>query len=134
MFLLDEVEHLAHAYLRAWRRSPAHLSPPALRVMHDEFHQLYLTGAGAEEGLRLRPVTFSVLGWRETPVLAGELTGHRYRRLRPGRLGNLPLHGPGQLFRLIQAGVDAGWSTFVVDYVDDTVIAGVGRGRFPAPH
>lgn len=141
MFLLDEVEHLADACVRAQRRSTAnreapHPAPPALRVMHDEFHQIYLTGASTYTGdsHRLRPVTSSLAGWRETPVLAGELTGRRYRRLHPGRLGDIPLYGPKHhLLHLIQTGVDAGWSTFVVDYLDDTVIPGVGRGRFHAP-
>ncbi|MEU7617276.1 hypothetical protein AB0B27_14450 [Micromonospora rifamycinica] len=142
MFLLDEVEQLADACLRAQRRSTAnreapHPAPPVLSVMHDEFHQIYLSGTSTSVGLnhRLRPVTCSLLGWQETPVLAGELTGRRHRRLYPGRLGDIPLRGPeSDLVHLIQSGVDAGWSTFVVDYVDGTVIAGVGRGRFRASH
>ncbi|MEU5554267.1 hypothetical protein ABZ738_31300 [Micromonospora sp. NPDC047793] len=142
MFLLDEVEQLADACVRAQRRNAGNReapqpAPPALRVMHDEFHRIYLTGDSiyAGENHRLRPVTASLLGWQETPVLAGELTGRRYRRLYPGRLGDIPLAGPGHnLLHLIQSGVDAGWSTFVIDYVDDTVIPGVGRGRFHAPH
>ncbi|WP_018909226.1 hypothetical protein [Salinispora arenicola] len=142
MFLLDEVEQLADACIRAQRRSAAtreapHPVPPVLRVMHDEFHQIYLTGNStyADENHRLRPVTPSLLGWQETPVLAGDLTGRRYRRLHPGRLGDIPLSGPGHnLLHLIQLGVDAGWSTFIVDYLDGTVIPGVGRGRFSASH
>jgi hypothetical protein len=142
MFLLDEVEQLADACIRAQRRNAANREaprpvPPELRVMHDEFHQIYLSGNStyAGENHRLRPVTHSLLGWRETPVLAGELTGKRYRRLYPGRLGEIPLQRRKRnLLHLIQHGVDAGWSTFVVDYVDDTVIPGVGRGRFSATH
>ncbi|MFI7075060.1 hypothetical protein [Micromonospora sediminicola] len=142
MFLLDEVEQLADACIRAQRRNAAirvapQPVPPALRVMHDEFHQIYLSGTSTHAGdnHRLRPVTYSHQGWQETPVLADELTGKRYRRLHPGRLGDIPLHGPEHnLLHLIQSGVDAGWSTFVVDYADGTVIPGVGRGRFHAPH
>ncbi|MEV6377661.1 hypothetical protein [Micromonospora musae] len=137
MFLLDEVEQLADACVRAQRREVPPPVPPALRVMHDEFGRIYLTGNSiyAGEYHRLRPVTSSLLSWQETPMLAGELTGKRYRRLHPGRLGDIPLYGPEHnLLRLIQSGVDAGWSTFVVDYVDDTVIPGVGRGRFHALH
>ncbi|MEU9505317.1 hypothetical protein AB0D32_03410 [Micromonospora sp. NPDC048170] len=142
MFLLDEVEQLADACVRAQRGSTAnreapHPAPPALRVMHDELHQIYLTGTStyADENHRLQPVTSSLLGWQETPVLASELTGKRYRRLHPGRLGDIPLHGPEHnLLHLIQFGVDAGWSIFVIDYVDGTVIPGVGRGRFHAPY
>lgn len=140
MFLLDEVEQLADACVRAQRRGVANrVAPhpaPALRVMHDEFGQIYLTGTDTYTGEnnRLRPVTSSLAGWQETPVLAGELTGKRYRRLHPGRLGDIPLYGPQHhLLHLIQTGVDAGWSTFVVDYLDDTVIPGVGRRRFHAP-
>lgn len=49
MFLLDEVEQLADACVRAQRRDAGNREapqpvPPALRVMHDEFHQIYLTG------------------------------------------------------------------------------------------
>lgn len=137
MFLLDEVEQLADACIRAQRREVPPPVPPALRVMHDEFGRIYLTGNSiyAGEHHRLRPVTYSVVGWQETPVLAGRLTGRRYRRLYPDRLGDIPLQDPERdLLHLIQRGVDAGWSTFVVDYVDDTIIPGVGRGRFHAPH
>ncbi|MFI7437847.1 hypothetical protein [Micromonospora haikouensis] len=142
MFLLDEVEQLADACLRTHRRNTGdrealHPAPPALRVMHDEFQQIYLSGNSTSMGEqhRLRPVTSSLAGWQETPVLAGELTGKRYRRLYPGRLGDMPLCGPEScLLHLIQSGVDAGWSTFVVDYVDGAVIPGVGRGRFRASH
>ncbi|MEU6022608.1 hypothetical protein [Micromonospora sp. NPDC047134] len=137
MFLLDEVERLADACVRAQRREVPPPVPPALWVMHDEFGRIYLTGNSiyAGENHRLRPVTYSLLGWQETPVLAGELTGRRYRRLYPGRLGDIPLHEPEHhLLHLIQSGVDAGWHTFVVDHVGDRVIAGVGRGRFHTPH
>ncbi|MGX4657862.1 hypothetical protein ACWCHM_29705 [Micromonospora sp. SCSIO 07396] len=141
MFLLDEVEQLADACLRAQRRTTTnpealHPTPAALRVMHDEFHRVYLTGDNSSVGEhhRLRPVTCGLVGWQETPVLAGELTGRRYRRLHPGFLGDMPLHGPDRdLLHLIQSGIDAGWSILVVDYVDDALIAGVGRGRFRAP-
>lgn len=133
MFLLDEVEQLANACVRTQRRDPAIREAPALRVLHDEFHQIYLTSNNTHLGEHscLRPVTYSLLGWQETPVLAGEVTGRRYRRLHPGRLGDLPLHG---LLPLIRHGVDAGWSTFVVDHVDGTLVPGVGRGRFRAPY
>ncbi|SCL17793.1 hypothetical protein [Micromonospora inyonensis] len=140
MFLLDEVEHLADACIRAQRMGSleaAPPAPPALRLLHDEFHHIYLSSNSphASERHRLRPVAYSLLGWQETPVLAEQLTGKRYRRLYPGRLGDIPLQDPERnLLHLIQRGVDAGWSTFVVDYVDDTVIPGVGRGRFHAPH
>ncbi|WBB78563.1 hypothetical protein O7606_20395 [Micromonospora sp. WMMD882] len=139
MFLLDEVEQLADACLRAQHGNTGDREAPhpALRVMHDEFQRIYLTGTSASAGERhrLRPVTCSLAGWQETPVLTGQLTGRRHRRLRPGRLGDMPLRGPeSDLLRLIQSGVDAGWSTFVVDYVDGAVIPGVGRGRFRAPH
>ncbi|TDB85871.1 hypothetical protein E1091_16670 [Micromonospora fluostatini] len=136
MFLLDEVEQLADACVRAQRREVPPPVPPALRVMHDEVGQVYLTGNSiyAGELHRLHPVTYSPCGWQETPVLAGALTGRRFRRLHPGRLGDIPLHGPQRTLHLIQSGVDAGWSTFVVDYVDGTVIPGVGRGRFQSSH
>ncbi|MFC8845819.1 MULTISPECIES: hypothetical protein [unclassified Micromonospora] len=137
MFLLDEVEQLADACVRAQRREAPPAAPPALRLSHDEFGRIYLTGNSiyAAERHRLRPVTYSLLGWQDTPVLAGELTGEHHRRLRPGRLGDIPLRQPDRdLLHLIQCGVDAGWHTFVIDYVDDTVIPGVGRGRFHTPH
>ncbi|WP_433687999.1 hypothetical protein ACQP0I_04060 [Micromonospora carbonacea] len=133
MFLLDEVEQLADACVRAQRRDVPPPVPPALWVMHDEFGQVYLTGNSIYIGKqhRLRPVTYRLLGWQETPVLVDELTGQHHRRLRPGRVGDIPLRQPERnLLRLIQCGVDAGWHTFVIDYVDDTVTPGVGRGRF----
>lgn len=137
MFLLDEVEQLADACVRAHRREAPPAAPPALRLSHDEFARIYLTGNSihTEERHRLRPVTYSLLGWQDTPVLAGELTGEHHRRLRPGSLGDIPLRQPeGDLLHLIQCGVDAGWHTFVIDYVNDTVTPGVGRGRFHTPH
>lgn len=142
MFLLDEVEQLADACIRAQRRDTANREAsqppsPALRVMYGEFHHIYLSSNSPYAGEHncLRPVTYSPFGWKETPVLASELTGKRYRRLHPGHLGDIPLLRSGRnLLHLIQWGVDAGWNTFVVDYVEDTVIPGVGRGRFSAPH
>jgi hypothetical protein len=141
LFLLDEVEQLADACIRAHRANAAtheapHPAAPALRVMHDEFHHIYLCGNSTYTGEnhRLRPVTCGLAGWQETPVLAGEFTGRRYRRLYPGRLGDIALHGPGHhLLPLIQSGVDAGWSVLVVDYANGAVTPGVGRGRFRAP-
>ncbi|MEU8048442.1 hypothetical protein [Micromonospora haikouensis] len=92
MFLLDEVEQLADACARAQRREVPPPAPPALRLSHDEFARIYLTGNSihAGERHRLSPVTYRLLGWQDTPVLAGELTGEHHRRLRPARIADIP--------------------------------------------
>ncbi|WJK33137.1 hypothetical protein [Solwaraspora sp. WMMA2065] len=137
VFLLDEVERLAGACVRARRREASSPVPPALRIMHDEFGRVYLTGdrVDAGEHQRLWPVTLGLTGWRPVSVRAGDFAGRRHQRLRCGSLGEIPLREPqSQLLHHVRAGIDAAWCAFVVDHhCDAGIVAGVGRGRFCLP-